>query len=178
MLTWRPTGSEKPDNALQLSGMSLLNKLLDRSGLSTLFAPSPDDEEERQQTLRWINHSLRHILDTVQHDIENEKQGLFVHLENPIKDSYKAKSLGYVQYEIKDKTGKRLELPRFSLVSLNSIKMTENYQKLKDLVEKDGYEIALKEINIDGDGVETYEELDEYIDDFERYFIITISGWH
>jgi len=158
--------------------MSFLGKLLDRSGLSTLLGPSADDEEERQQTLKWINHSLLSILDTVQQDIENEKQGLFAHLENPIKDSYKARSLGYVQYEIKDKTGKRLELPRYSLVSLNSIKMTDNYQKLKDLVESDGYEIALKEINIDGDGVETYAELDEYIDDFERYFIITISGWH
>ena len=158
--------------------MSFIAKLLDRSGLSTLFAPSPDDEEERQQTLLWINHSLSSILDTVLSDIDKEKQGLFVHLENPIKDSYKAKSLGYVQYEIKDKTGKRMELPRYSLVSLNSIKMTENYEKLKELVEGEGYEIVLKEINIDGDGVETYAELDEYIDDFERYFVITISGWH
>ena len=55
--------------------------------------------------------------------------------------------------------------------------MTENYQKLKSLVNEAGYTIELKEINIDGDGIETYEELDEYFHDFERYFIILISGW-
>ena len=55
--------------------------------------------------------------------------------------------------------------------------MTENYRKLKSLVNDAGYNIELKEINIDGDGVETYEELDEYTDDFERYFVIHVSGW-
>ena len=55
--------------------------------------------------------------------------------------------------------------------------MTHNYQRLKAITEASGYSIELKEINIDGDGVDTYEELDEYTDDFERYFVITISGW-
>lgn len=157
--------------------MSFLQKIFDRTGLSDLFKPGQDDEEERQLTLRWINHSLHSILDCIENDIENEKKGLFAHLENPIKDDHIARSLGYVQYEIKDKSGARMELPRYSLISLNSIKMTENYQALKSLVNDAGYQIELKEINIDGDGVETYEELDEYIDDFERYFLITVSGW-
>lgn len=158
--------------------MSFLNKLLDKSGISSLLGPSVDDEEERQLTLKWINHAIGDIVDCVAQDIEKEKEGLFAHLENPIKDNTMAKSLGYVSYEIKDKTGARLVLPRFSLVSLNSIKMTENYQKLKDFAEAESHELVLKEVNIDGDGVETYEELDEYIDDFERYFTITLSGWH
>ena len=89
----------------------------------------------------------------------------------------KADSLGYIQYLIKDKAGGRLELSQFNLVSCNSIKMTENYQKLKSLVNEAGNVIELKEINIDGDGIETYEELDDYIDNYERYFIIVISGW-
>lgn len=157
--------------------MALLKKILNDLGVTDLFKPSPDDELERQQTLAWIDHSLLTIIDTVETDIDNEKKGFFTHLENPIKDNNLAKSLGYIQYEIKDKTGKRMELPQYSLVSLNSIKMTNNFQKLKALVNQAGYQIELKEINIDGDGVETYEEIDEYIDDFERYFVITISGW-
>jgi hypothetical protein len=55
--------------------------------------------------------------------------------------------------------------------------MTQNYQKLKSLLNDAAYNISLKEINIDSDGVETYEELDEYTDDFARYFVIHVAGW-
>ena len=157
--------------------MNLLQKLLDKSGLSIIFKPRIDDEEERQKTVDWINYSLTAILDKVADDIEREKLGFYPHPENEQALNERADSLGYIQYILKDKAGGRLELSRFSLVSCNSIKMTENYQKLKSLVNEDGYTIELKEVNIDGDGIETYEELDEYIDDFERYFIILISGW-
>lgn len=157
--------------------MNLFQKLLDKSGLSIIFQPRVDDEKERQQTIDWINHSLLAITEKVFDDIETEKLGFFPHPENEQALNEKADSLGYIQYIIKNKAGGRLELSQFSLVSCNSIKMTENYQKLKSMVNDAGYSIELKEINIDGDGVETYEELDEHIDDFERYFTIIISGW-
>lgn len=157
--------------------MNLFQKLLDKSGLSIIFQPRVDDEKERQQTVDWINQSLNPVIESVIDDIKTEKLGFFPHPENEQALNEKADSLGYIQYVIKNKLGERLELSRFSLVSCNSIKMTENYQKLKSLVNDAGYTIELKEINIDGDGIETYEELDEYIDDFERYFIILISGW-
>lgn len=157
--------------------MNFFQKLLDKSGLSIIFQPRIDDEKERQQTIDWINHSLITVIDTVADDIETEKLGFYPHPENEQALNERADSLGYVQYVIKNKSGGRLELSQFSLVSCNSIKMTENYQKLKSLVNDAGYTIELKEINIDGDGVDTYAELDEYIDDFERYFIIIVSGW-
>ena len=157
--------------------MSFIQKLLDRSGLAILFTPRIDDDEERQQTLDWINHFLLSIIRSVSDDIETEKQGFFPHPENQQALNPSADSLGYIQYTIKNKTGQRLELSQFSLVSCNSIKMTENYRQLKSLLNDAGYNIELKEINIDGDGIETYEELDEYTDDFERYFVILISGW-
>jgi len=157
--------------------MNFLQKLLDKSGLSIIFTPRVDDEKERQQTVDWINHSLLPVIEKVADDIETEKQGFYPHPENAQALNKTADSLGYIQYVIKNKLGERLELSQFSLVSCNSIKMTENYQKLKSLVNDAGYAIELKEINIDGDGIETYEELDDYIDDFERYFIIVISGW-
>ncbi len=157
--------------------MSLLNKLLDRIDLAILFKPRIDDEKERQQSIDWINHFLLSILQSVINDIELEKQEFYPHPENQHAINPTAGSLGYIRYIIKDKTDKRLELSQFSLVSCNSIKMTENYQKLKSLVNNTGYDIELKEINIDGDGIETYNELDDYIDDFERYFVILISGW-
>ena len=157
--------------------MSFVQKLLDKSGLTILFKPRIDDDEEMRQTVDWINHSLLPLTHSIIDDIETEKQGFYPHPENQQALNPSADSLGYIQYVIKNKTGKRLELPQFSLVSCNSIKMTENYRKLKSLVNDAGYSIELKEINIDGDGVETYEELDEYTDDFERYFVIHVSGW-
>ena len=157
--------------------MKLLQKLLDKSGLSIIFKPRVDDEQERQKTVDWINYSLTAIIEKVADDIEREKLGFYPHPENEQALNERADSLGYIQYILKDKSGGRLELSQFSLVSCNSIKMTENYQKLKSLVNEAGYTIELKEINIDGDGIETYEELDEYFHDFERYFIILISGW-
>ena len=157
--------------------MNFFQKLLERTGLSIIFQPRIDDEEERQKTIDWINHSLITIIEKVNDDIETEKLGFYPHPENQQALNEKADSLGYIQYVIKDKAGGRLELSQFNLVSCNSIKMTENYQKLKSLVNEAGYVIELKEINIDGDGIETYEELDDYIDNYERYFIIVISGW-
>lgn len=157
--------------------MSFIQKLLDRSGLAILFKPRIDDDEERQQTLDWINHFLLSIIRSVSEDIETEKRGFYPHPENQQALNPSADSLGYIRYIIKNKTGQRLELSQFSLVSCNSIKMTENYRELKSLLNDAGYNIELKEINIDGDGIETYEELDEYTDDFERYFTILVSGW-
>ena len=157
--------------------MNFFQRLLERTGLSIIFQPRIDDEEERQKTIDWINHSLIPVIEKVNDDIETEKLGFYPHPENQQALNEKADSLGYVQYIIKDKAGGRLELSQFNLVSCNSIKMTENYQKLKLLVNEAGYVIELKEINIDGDGIETYEELDDYIDNYERYFIIVISGW-
>lgn len=157
--------------------MSFIQKLLDRSGLAILFKPRIDDDEERQQTLDWINRFLLSIIRSVSDDIETEKRGFYPHPENQQALNPSADSLGYIRYIIKNKTGQRLELSQFSLVSCNSIKMTENYRELKSLLNDAGYNIELKEINIDGDGIETYEELDEYTDDFERYFTILVSGW-
>jgi hypothetical protein len=157
--------------------MNFFQKLLERSGLSIIFQPRIDDEKERQQTIEWINHSLLPLVDKVTGDIETEKLGFFPHPENLNALNERADSLGYIQYIIKNKAGGRLELSQFNLVSCNSIKMTENYQKLKSLVNDAGYTIELKEINIDGDGIETYEELDDYVDNYDRYFLIVISGW-
>lgn len=157
--------------------MSLIQKLLDSTGLAILFKPRIDEDQERQQTVDWINHFLASIIQSVFEDIETEKMGFYPHPENQQALNPSADSLGYIQYTIKNKNGDRLELSEYSLMSCNDIKMTQNYQKLKSLLNDAAYNISLKEINIDSDGVETYEELDEYTDDFARYFVIHVAGW-
>lgn len=157
--------------------MSFIQKLLDSAGLAILFKPRIDENKERQQTVDWINHFLVSIIQSVFEDIETEKMGFYPHPENQQALNAAADSLGYIQYTIENKNGDRLELSEYNLMSCNDIKMTQNYQKLKSLLNDATYNISLKEINIDGDGVETYEELDEYTDDFARYFVIHVSGW-
>jgi len=157
--------------------MSFIKKLLARSDLAILFKPRVDDEKERQQTIDWINHFLVSILSSVIENIETEKQGFYPHPENQQALNATADSLGYIRYVIKDKNVQRLELPPLSLVSCNSIKMTENYRKLKSLLNDAGYTIELKEINIDADGMNTYEAFDENSNEFGRYFVIVVSGW-
>lgn len=155
--------------------MNVLQKLLEVTGLSYLFEPVIDDEQERQETIAWIDRYLQSIVASLENDIAMEQQGLYVYLQSQQTD--KAESLGYIQYLVKDKAGKRLELSQFSLVSCNSIKMTESYQRLKSFTESHNYTIELKEVNIDANGEDTFNALDDHLDDFERYFVITISGW-
>ena len=84
---------------------------------------------------------------------------------------------GFIEYELKEKTGQRLEISQRSLLTLNDIKNTNAYQQLVFKINELSLQLEINEINIDGDEVESYEELDEYIGDIERYFVITISGW-
>lgn len=152
--------------------MSFLNKLLDKTGLTQIFKRPIDDETLCRQHIAIIEQALQGILQNVESDIEIEKQGLFIHPENPIRGS-----LGYLQYIINKPSGGKLILPRFSLVSCNSIKMTDTYQQLKDLLAGSGYIIELKEVNIDYQRNDTYAQPADIFDDFERYFVVQISGW-
>jgi len=157
--------------------MSFIKKLLDKSELSILFKPRIDDEEERQQAIDRINQSLVSLIQSVIADIETEKKGFYPHPENQQALSPSADSLGYIRYVIKNEAGQRLELSQFSLVSCNSIKMTGNYRKLKSMINDNGYIIELKEINIDAEGEDSYEEPGGNTEDFGRYFVILVSGW-
>ncbi len=76
-----------------------------------------------------------------------------------------------------EKTGKRLEISERSLLTLNDIKSTEGYKQLALLSDKLNFQLDIKEFNVDGDEVEDSGELDEYVDDEQRYFVIRISGW-
>ena len=157
--------------------MSFIKKLLEKSDLAILFKPRIDAEEERLQSIKLINQSLAATVDAILDDIKTEKLGFYPHPENQQALNKTADSLGYIRYIIKDKDDQRLELSQLNLVSCNSIKMTDNYRQLKSLIDDAGYNIELKEINIDANGVESYEDPEENIGEFARYFTIVVSGW-
>ncbi len=157
--------------------MLLLQKLLEKTGLSLLFTSPVDDEELRQQTLVKINHIISSLGTNIDTDIESEKLGFYPHPENERALNENADSLGYVRYILCDEDGKRLEIPQLNLVSCNCIKMTEAYRLLKSHINNAGYDIELKEIAIDSQGIEAYQDIDEHLDEYMRYFVIHISGW-
>ncbi len=122
--------------------------------------------------MKWIDSHLTQISQNIEADINKEKQGFYPHQG---KTDYKSK--GYIEYILQEKTGARLQVSQRSLLSLDDIKNTAAYKNLALKAEALQLQLSIKEKNIDGDEVQTYEELDEYIDDIERYFIVTISGW-
>ena len=157
--------------------MSFIKKLLDKTDLAILFKPRIDAEEERQASIELINQSLATIVDSMLDDIKTEKLGFYPHPENQQALNDTADSLGYIRYIIKDKQGQRLELSQLNLVSCNGIKMTDNYQQLRSQIDDAGYNIELKEININAEGEDSYEEAEKSTEDFGRYFVILVSGW-
>ena len=153
--------------------MRLFKKLISGLGILCLFGCSnSNDEQQRQNLLKWIEFHLTQISQQIEADINKEKQGFYPHHG---KTDYKSK--GYIEYILQEKTGARLLVSQRSLLSLDDIKNTDAYKNLALKAEVLQLQLFIKEKNIDGDEVETYEELDEYIDDIERYFVVTISGW-
>ena len=153
--------------------MSLVKKII--SGISMLCVfgcSSPDEKQERKDLIRWLDIHLSTISNQAANDIEQEKKGFYPH---DAKTEYNSK--GYIDYVLKEKNGKRLVVSENSLLTSQDIENTDGYSQLLNTVTGLGYQLTLKRVTIDGDEVDSYEELDEYIDEKEDYFVIHISGW-
>ncbi len=157
--------------------MRFINKLI--SGivsvtgiLGALACSNANDEQQRRDLLKWLDHHLTQVSQQIEADIEQEKQGFYAH---DGKTDYQSK--GYIDYVLQEKTGARLLVSQRSSLTLDDIKNTDGFNTLNSKVRTLQLQMNIKEHNIDGDEVETAEELDEYIHDVERYFVITVSGW-
>ena len=141
--------------------MSFLHKILDKTGIAFLFEAPIDEQQEVQDTVDKIERFILEINSTIEENIEAEstKAGLF-----------------NTRYVINDSQGKRIELPPFSLVSLNSIRMTDGYQQLRSQLSEKQFRLELREVNIDENGIDTIEKLENPLDDFARYFVLQISS--
>ena len=153
--------------------MNFIKKLMGSLSILCAFSCSnSNDEQERKDLLKWLDFHIAQISQQIESDIKKEKKGFYPHSG---KTGYSSK--GVIEYELKEKTGQRLEISQHSLLTLNDIKHTESFELLALQVQTLNLQLDITEKNIDGDEVESYEELDEYIDDIERYFVITVSGW-
>ena len=131
--------------------------------------PKQDNVAELKQ---WFSKQLTVISDNLERDIELEKLGQYPH---PGKQSFESK--GSITYTLLDKNLSRFELSQFSELSAEDVESTAGYALLSDTAGRLGVKMQLTEIEVEGDGVETWHELDEYVYDFPRFYSVTVSGW-
>ncbi len=120
----------------------------------------------------WFSAQLTSISADLANDIERDKQGQYPH---PGKPSFEPK--GSITYTLLDKNLSRFELSQFSELTIEDVRSTAGYAQLQAVVEELGLSMTLEEIEVEGDGVESWFELDEYVYDFSRFYTVTVSGW-
>ncbi len=137
--------------------------------LALFHRPRQDTPVELKQ---WFSDQLLIISEGLEKDIALDKRGHYPHSG---KQSFEPK--GSITYALLDKNRSRFELSQFNELTSSDIESTQGYQQLKDKTEGLGLRIRLDEVEVEGDGVQTWNELDEYIDDYPRFYTITVSGW-
>ena len=129
-------------------------------------------QETTAEVKQWFSSQLAIISDGLEKVIELDYQGHYPHSG---RQSFEPK--GSITYSLLDKNKSRLELSQFSELTSGDIESTQGYQQLRNKTESLGLSISLDEIEVEGDGVSTWNELDEYVDDIPRFYTVTISGW-
>jgi hypothetical protein len=120
----------------------------------------------------WFSKQLETIGKNLVNDIQLDKQGHYAH---PGKQTFQPR--GSITYTLLDKSISRFELSRFNELTPADIESTPGYVKLDDMARQLGLEVRLDEVEVEGDGVSTWNELDEYVHDFPRFYTVTVSGW-
>jgi hypothetical protein len=129
-------------------------------------------QETTAELKQWFSDQLIIISEGLEKDITLDKKGHYPHSG---KQSLAPK--GSITYTLLDKNRSRFELSQFTELSSSDIESTRGYQRLRDKAEGLGLNIRLNEIEVEGDGVQSWNELDEYINDYPRFYTVTISGW-
>ena len=120
----------------------------------------------------WFSAKLDEIAANAEKDIALDEQGHYPH-----KGNQTFSKVGSITYLLVDKSLKRFDISELNELGLQDIKTTEGYQRLEAWAEKAGLRIQLNEIVTEGDGVTSWDEIDDYIDDIPRYYSVTLSGW-
>lgn len=120
----------------------------------------------------WFSSRLSEIAAGLEADIEKDKQGEYPHAGRQSFDRR-----GEITYVLRDKNLARFDISDKTALSAQDIMTTDGYRLLESKVHSFGLSMLLEEKNVEGDGVNTFNEIDEYIDDFPRYYTVTVSGW-
>lgn len=120
----------------------------------------------------WFSSQLAAIADRLQDDIALDQKG-----EYPHEGRQTFEKRGRIVYILRNKLRARFDISDKNAISVRDIMETEGYRKLDAKVRELNLSIRLQEHQVEGDGVESFDELDEYTDDIPRYYSVTIGGW-
>ena len=137
--------------------------------LSVFRNPQHHSEAELK---KWFSTKLTEISTQLENDIEKDSNGEYPHAG---KQSFTRR--GAITYVLVDKRYARFDVSDKNALSAQDITETEGYRTLEQKAQSLNLATRLDEREVEGDGVDTFYELDEYIDDFPRYYTVTISGW-
>lgn len=137
--------------------------------LALFNKPQHPSEAELQ---KWFSSKLSDIAASLEADIRKDKEGEYPHAG---KQTFEKR--GKIVYVLRDKNNSRFDISDKNTLSMQDIIETEGYRKLDAKVRALGLSVHLREKDVEGDGVNTFNELDEYVDDFPRYYTVTIDGW-
>lgn len=121
---------------------------------------------------QWFSVKLDGVTQNAERDISLEKQGHYRH-----KGMSDFASIGKITYELLDKDYSRFDISELNEFKLKDLESTEGYQRLIAWASEEGIQVELGEIVTEGDGVTSWDDVDEYIDDIPRYYTVTLSGW-
>jgi hypothetical protein len=120
----------------------------------------------------WFSSKLTDIATDLEKDIASDIKGEYPHAGRQSFDRR-----GMIVYVLLDKNFSRFDISDKNEINSLDIVETEGYRKLDAKVRELDLSIRLEEKEVEGDDVESFDELDEYIDDFPRYYTVTIGGW-
>jgi hypothetical protein len=152
--------------------MSTFIIILLAAGIAYLAIFHKPQNHSEAELKKWFSSKLSDIADNLEGDIKKDEAGEYAHAG---KQSFEKR--GVINYVLRDKKHARFEVSDKNNISVKDIMDTDGYNKLERKTRELNLSIRLEEKNVEGDGVETFNELDEYIDDFPRYYTVTISGW-
>jgi hypothetical protein len=152
--------------------MSTLIFILLAAGIVYLALFHKPQQHSTAELKNWFSSRLSEIAQDLESDIEKDTRGEFPHAG---KQSFDKR--GSITYLLRDKNYARFDISDKNALSIEDILSTDGYRVLEAKVHKRNLSILLEEKNVEGDGVNTFAEVDDYIDDFPRYYVVTISGW-
>jgi hypothetical protein len=141
-------------------------------GIAYLALSHKPEKDTVPELREWFSTQLGEISERLENDIEKDRRG---HYPHPGRHSLKPR--GSITYTLLDKNLSRFELSQFSELTASDIESTAGYARLKSAVDRMGLKLTLDEVEVEGDGVSTWNELDEYVYDIPHYFTVTVSGW-
>lgn len=137
--------------------------------LALFHKPHNYSEAELQ---KWFSRQLSDIAANIEYDIEKDNNGEYPHAGKQSFDKQ-----GKIVYLLRDKNYARFDISDKNAISSQDIMATDGYRKLLAKTQELNLSIRLEEKNVEGDGVESFHQLDECIDDFPRYYTVTVSDW-